>query len=652
MPNNFHEKLINLLKTDPRFVDDEGELVKAAVIDRARKIDHDLVRLLLRDPDIKSKFFDEIEGHYIFNTVTFIDYISDKNFLANSYTRFRNKIGLNIEDKFLRERGEVSLVWPYKDCVLEGGQTKEEEKRKEIFFNEILAQDEINRLFDPKVLTGWKRYTVDGEKKVTEIKRDDNGVIRETLLIKGNNLLALHTLKTQFRAQVKLIYIDPPYNTKGDANIFGYNNSFNHSTWLTFMKNRLDIAKDLLSNKGVLVVTIDDYEYAHLKILCDEVFGGDNYIGTIVVETQPRGRTTNKHFATCHEYALFYAKVIDNIEINLIKLTEKQKLAFNAEDDNGRYQLSPFRRSGGYSTREVRPNSYYPIYYNEREDAFSLEKKEGFVEILPIDSQGKARVWRQTKPSFTKLVEKGEIICKKSKGRPTLYIKDRMPKGRKSKTIWNDAKYDASSHGTIRLKSMFGGEKVFSYPKSIHAVKDTIDLLTQPDENDIVLDFFAGSGTTGSAVFELNKQDGGNRQFILIEQLEQHIAVCREVLEIAIAQEQLLGSDFLSCELMPYNEAFMERIQAAQTSEELLNIWRKMTRESFLSWYVNAEVPEDAVKDFIENGQTENGLEKQKKLLAELLDKNQLYVNLSEIEDEDFGVSEEDKALSRTFFRE
>ena len=201
MPNPFHEKLTKLLKTAPRFVDNEGELVKAAVMDRAWKIDHDLVRLLLCDPDIKAKFFDEIEGHWIFNTNTFIDYISDKSFLADSYTRFRNKIGLNVEDKFLPERGEVSLVWPYKDCVLEGGQTKDEEKRKEIFFNEILAQDEIDRLFDPKVLTGWKRYTVDGEQRVTEIKRDDNDIIQENLLIKGNNLLALHTLKTQFRGK-------------------------------------------------------------------------------------------------------------------------------------------------------------------------------------------------------------------------------------------------------------------------------------------------------------------------------------------------------------------------------------------------------------------------------------------------------------------
>ena len=165
MPTNFHQKLIDLLKTDDRFLDEGGELITAAIHGRARRLDHDLVRRLLSDDEIKAEFFDEIDGHWIFNANAFTNYLSNKDFLANSYTRFRNKIGLNIGDKFLRERGEVSLVWPYKDCVLEGGQTREEEKRREIFFNEILAQDEINRLFDPKVLTNWKRYAVDGEAK-------------------------------------------------------------------------------------------------------------------------------------------------------------------------------------------------------------------------------------------------------------------------------------------------------------------------------------------------------------------------------------------------------------------------------------------------------------------------------------------------------
>ena len=158
---NFNDKLIARLKTIGDFTDETGELLTAAVKDHAWKLNHNLIRFLLSDPEIKATFFDEIDGHWVFNHNTFIDYITDKNFFADSYTQFRNKIGLNIDGKFLRERGEVSLVWPYKDCVLEGGQTKEEEKRKEIFFNEILAQDEINRMFDPKVLTNWKRHTTE-----------------------------------------------------------------------------------------------------------------------------------------------------------------------------------------------------------------------------------------------------------------------------------------------------------------------------------------------------------------------------------------------------------------------------------------------------------------------------------------------------------
>ena len=196
---SFNTKLIDLLKTDPRFVDDEGELIIAAVQDRAWKIDRALVKLLLSDAEIKAKFFEEIEGYWIFNTNTLIDYVSQKNFLDNSYTRFKNRIGLTIGDKYLRERGDVALVWPYKDTVLEGGQTKEEEKRKEIFFNEVLAQDEINRLLDPKVLTNFARYTAKGKQPVKDFERDENGMIRENLILKGNNLLALHTLKTQLR---------------------------------------------------------------------------------------------------------------------------------------------------------------------------------------------------------------------------------------------------------------------------------------------------------------------------------------------------------------------------------------------------------------------------------------------------------------------
>ena len=186
---SFNTKLINLLKTDQRFIDEDGEIILAAIQDKAWKIDHTLIKFLLSDSEIKGEFFEEIEGHWVFNQNKFLEYISQKNFLDNSYTRFRNRIGLTVDDKYLSERGEVALIWPYKDGVLEGGQTKDDEKRKEIFFNEVLAQDEINQLLDPKVLTNFRRYTSAGEEPVTNLHRDENGNLRENFIIKGNNLL-------------------------------------------------------------------------------------------------------------------------------------------------------------------------------------------------------------------------------------------------------------------------------------------------------------------------------------------------------------------------------------------------------------------------------------------------------------------------------
>jgi len=227
-------------------------------------------------------------------------------------------------------------------------------------------------------------------------------------------------------------------------------------------------------------------------------------------------------------------------------------------------------------------------------------------------------------------------------------MKDRIKEGRKPKTIWTDSKYDASANGTMLLKEIFNGEKVFSYPKSLYAVKDTIDILTERGGDDIVLDFFGGSGTTAHAVMELNKEDKGNRQFILCEQMDYTGDVTVNRVKKVTGQ----NCDFIYCELMKYNEAFMERIQATKNSKELLKIWRDLAEGSFLNWYVHPEMPEEAVKYFEALGKEPNGLKNQKRLLAELLDKNQLYVNLSEIDDAQFKVGKEDKALNKAFYGE
>ena len=634
---NFNQKLIALLKTHPDFVDESGELLPAAVKNHAWQLDHNLIRLLLTDSEIKTIFFDEIEGHWIFNYNTFVNYITDKNFLANSYTQFRNKIGLNIDDKFLRERGEVSLVWPYKDCVLEGGQTKEEEKRKEIFFNEILAQDEINRMFDPKVLTNYKRHTATGEQNVTEIKRDDNGIIRENLIIKGNNLIALHTLKQQFRGQVKLIYIDPPYNPDSPSNTFMYNNNFKRSSWLTFMRNRLEVAKELLRNDGSMIVAIDENEQNYLGVLLDEVFP-EREKHCITIIHNPRG-VQGANFSYIHEYAFFVIpkgkKVIGDREILAEEIT-----------------WNNFRNWGGESRREDAKNCFYPVIVEDGEVV-------GFGDVLDDDEHPSGQTGTHGKRDFVYPIDQNMIERKWRYARQSVDEIKHLLRARETKTgyeielgkdfgmyrtVWEDKRYDANIYGTQLVKSLVP-DCEFDFPKSLWNVYDCLRSVIEDDKEAVVLDFFGGSGTTAHAVLELNK-DGGNRKFIVCEQMHYVETVTRKRVKKVVEQNNC--DDFIYCELMQYNQAYMNKIQAAQSSEELIALWQDIAENSFLNWYVNEEIPQDAINDF----KAIDELEAQKRLLAELLDKNQLYVNLSEIEDADFAVSAEDKALNREFYGE
>ncbi len=605
---NFNDKLIARLKTNPNFIDESGELLPAAVKDHAWQLDHNLIKLLLSDPEIKSTFFDEIDGHWVFNHNTFINYITDKNFLANSYTCFRNKIGLNIGDKFLRERGEVSLVWPYKDCVLEGGQTKEEEKRKEIFFNETLAQDEINQMFDPKVLTNWKHHTAEGEQEVTDIQRDENGIIRENLIIKGNNLIALHTLKQQFRGQVKLIYIDPPYNTGSDS--FGYNDSFNHSSWLTFMKNRLEVAKELLTDDGVFFASCDDNEQAYLKILMDEIFGNENFITNFVV-IRAEGGGLAKQVVKGHDYLLTYAKNIENFEPLRKPKDIRGKIV---EKDGKKYWIEE-------DWLRVEFGKYGTCYYED-------------IERI----KGKAK-----KDEIDKGIEEGQYILL-NKGKNKTIVGRYRALDEDGSKFYSVLKH-LNADGKNELKDLMG-EDIFAFPKPTALLKEIILGATffKKDKEAIILDFHAGSGTAAHAVLELNKQDNGNRKFILVEQMDyvEDVTVPR----VEKVMEKQSSGDFIYCELMQYNQAFINKIQTAQSSEELVVLWREIAENSFLNWYVNEETPQEAVNDFI----AIDDVETQKHLLAELLDKNQLYVNLSEMEDADFEVSAEDKVLNEKFY--
>jgi len=638
-----YETLEQQLKKEPNFVTDNGELKKWVVLNKAQNFDEELIELLLQNETLKEKFFVKVKDVLVFKQNLFIEFLEQKNYLNDSYTKFKNKVGLTIDGKYLKQRNEVALVWPFKDCILEGGQSREEDKREEIFFNEILAQDEITQLLEPKVLTNAKRINKDGEKPLDQFNRNENGTITDNLIIKGNNLLALHSLKKEFAGKVKLIYIDPPYNTGGDANIFTYNNTFNHSTWLTFMKNRLTIAKDFLRNDGFIAIAIDHNELGYLITLTDEIYGQENRLGIISVVNNPMGRNQAKFFSTINDFMIVYAKNVEFAQFNNVILNEDFLKTFDREDELGKYKLQNFIRvGGGDSNLKVnKPSFWYPIYVSPNLDEITLDKKENFFEIYPITSSGQERTWKLSKNS-TKNILHELIAVKESNGVINIFQKYRVEKGQKVTTIWNDKKYNANHNG-IRLLEKIIGNKNFSFPKSLYTIIDTLKLLTGP--NDLVLDFFAGSGTTGHAVLELNKEDGGKRQFIMVEQLSEHINVCNKRIK-KVLELNNSNFSFIYFELKKYNQAFIEQIEEAKDTQALLQIWEQMKAKSFLNYNVDIKKQDEHLEEF-----KALILAEQKQHLCEILDKNQLYVNLSSLNDSDFKCTEAEKQATTYFYK-
>ena len=383
-----------------------------------------------------------------------------------------------------------------------------------------------------------KRFTKDGKEEVKEIKRDEHGTIKENLIIKGNNLFVLHNLKSEFTRKIKLIYIDPPYNTGGSSETFTYNNSFNHSNWLVFMKNRLEIAKELLRDDGFIAITIDHAELLYLGVLADEIFDKKNREGIVTIVIKEGGRNLSKGFAPTNEYMLIYKK--KNGELKNVIIDKEIEKQYDKEDIKGKYKEKKFIRDFDPTcTRYTKPKRWYPIYVSQDLDEITINKKIGYYEIWPISSTKGEMVWDAQPKTFMQMVIEDEILAKNINGVITILKKQRM--NQVLKTHWIGSKYDAVAHGTKLLKKLIG-DNSFSYPKSLYSVLDTLKIMTSDD--DIILDFFAGSGTTAHAVLEINKEDGGNRRFILIEQLDQHIKIAKERIKKVIQEEQC-GSDFI-----------------------------------------------------------------------------------------------------------
>jgi adenine-specific DNA-methyltransferase len=371
----------------------------------------------------------------------------------------------------------------------------------------------------------------------TETEKYPNHVI-----IEGDNLHALTTLTFTHESKIDAMYFDPPYNT--GSTDWTYNNNyvdkedaFKHSKWLSMMSKRLRIAKRLLAYNGIICVTIDDYEMPRLFILMEEIFGSNNHLGTIVIRNNPSGRSTVKGVSITHEYGLLFGKS-ESSQVGRLERSEKQKNRYDELDDIGRFEWVNFRKHGG--TRKEATSMYYPFYLTEStwripEMEWDKAKKEWIIHegpkknetvVYPIDDKGKERRWKW---GVDRVMNSPNEFCVRldRKGEFAIYVKARMKnEGILPLTWWDKKEYSATAYGTNLLKEIFGELQKFSYPKSIHAVSNTLKVLTNKKDA-IILDVFAGSGTTLHAAMSLNNQDGGSRQCILVSNNEN--SICEEV---------------------------------------------------------------------------------------------------------------------------
>jgi adenine-specific DNA-methyltransferase len=679
-----YETLEQQLKKEPNFVKDNGELKKRVVLNKAQNFDVDLIGLLLDNPELKSKFFISIKDALIFNQNLFMQFLEQKNYLNDSYTLYKNKVGLTIDGEYLKQRNEVALVWPFKDCILEGGQSREEDKRAEIFFNEILAQDEITQLLEPKVLTNAKRIDKDGEKPLDQFNRDENGTITDNLIIKGNNLLALHSLKAEFAGKVKLIYIDPPYyfSENKATDTFAYNSNFKLSTWLSFMKNRLEIAKVLLDKKGVIFVQIDDDGQAYLKVLMDEVFSG-GYLNSIIVKAKATsgasGGGEDKKLKKNTEYIHIYKKSddferfndqYDKVELmqyiqelkddekafsyTQVLIDEGKKEYYKSTVDGRKEEIKIYKHTNyiiksvaqlqkeeNLTLEEVYNKYIEKIFTTEnaqtsiRDRVLEATDKENTfytIEYVPISGKNKGQI---THVSFIGNTKRLVSYIKNS----CVFENNKIYKLLKLGTLWDDM-----SWSSVFIE---GGVKLKNGKKPEQLLKRIIELTT--NENDIVLDYHLGSGTTCAVAHKLN------RQYIGLEQLNyddnDSVVRLRNVINgdlsgISKSVNWQGGGSFIYLELKKYNQAFIEQIQATKDPETLLQIWEQMKTKSFLNYNVDVKKQNQHFDEF-----KALSLSDQKQLLCELLDKNQLYVNLSSLGDADFACTEEEKNVTRNFYQ-
>lgn len=642
-----------LLEKENRWWNND-KLNKTKLSEAIREMDPELLKNFLKDDRIKSTFFTDIEGISVFDKSAFLQWLNTAEVLPNSYTSYLNKIGLwSGEKNILSRNDDVVLVWPYKDCVLEGGQTKEDVRKEERFYNEILAKEEIDRLLDPKVFTGFKLYDQSGPQLPVQL--DDNS----NFILRGNNLIVMHSLKKRFTGKVKLIYIDPPYNTGSDS--FVYHDSFSHSTWLTFMKNRLEIAWKLLASDGCIFIQTDDSEFAYLKVLCDEIFGRDKFKEHIVLKSSSESGVNainvknGERLFKVKENILFYAKSPGfRFKPFYTKAAYNMNYKYEVIQKNGKYSITniykkfadeALQKAGKTRLTENelhqvnRAFEDYALAHSEH--IFSLEKniKKAGEKFKSFAAQNEKK---ETVEEFvnskgaTVLIYKGGVLVP---------LKERIINengknyfGVLASDLWVDIGTTAASEGGIQFQN---GKK----PERL--LRRIIEMTTEV--GDLVLDYHLGSGTTAAVAHKLG------RKYIGIEQMDygENDSVVRlqnvihgDASGISKSVNWCGGGSFVYAELKKWNEEWLQKIMKATSKRDLVRLKDSVLENAF----INFSLDEAA---FSKNSEafSELNLEDQKKILIEILDKNLLYIPVSEMEDAQFGISDSEKILNKAFYQ-
>lgn len=618
-------KSVLLMFDDKYFI---GEIInKQKVIQDLDNYDKELMTKMLSNDIVKSNFTMSINDAIIFNVNKLVELFETNDYWQDSYTKYSKKIGLTANGKFIDEATEVVLDFPYKDTVLKAGMTKEDLSKNDLrpdepFLNEVIAKEEIDVLLDKKLLVNAKKYDSEGEHDISEITEEDN------LILKGNNLLALYSLKERYAGKIKLIYIDPPYNTGKDS--FNYNDRFNHTSWLTFMKNRLEIAWELLSEDGTIWISIDDYESHYLKVLSDNIFGKQNFLNEIIWQRAYAPVNLKKTFSRSHDSILVYAKN-NNSETELNKIPRKDSmLAMYKNPDNdprGVYKADNF--SVGPA---IKKNIYEIVTPTGRK-------------VLPPDGYS----WRFSKEKYLELRNDNRVYFGKDGNSSPAYkrflsdVKD----GVVAQTLWTYDEVGHNQEAKKEIKNLFNGKSAFGTPKPERLIERVIRIGS--NRGDIVLDFFMGSATTQAVAMKMN------RHFIGIEQMDYINTVSVPRLQKVIEGEQggiskevdwQGGGSFIYAELMEKNTGFLKEIIEADNMQKLQVIFERMSQSSDIDFRVDLK----EVKVTL----WEHSLEEQKKTLIKILDKNQLYFNYSEIDDAHVRelLSDSDYNFNQSFYKE